>query len=363
MMKNLFVSCGLLAAVSVLAACPEDTPSPAPDASSGDAPASETVDDVGSGSCTAVTLGSWSAESSDVSAALVASVNESVLGKSFEFRLLFERYGPIGGDMGTFDFSQAPDNNFGTCAHCAVASSNDAEPTFFYVDQGSLQLNQDPYGRVFDLSVTGLRLIEVTLDPITRSSTPVPGGACITVDDFAVDQAFPVPDWTCDQALFGDGQCHCDCAGFDPDCQGTFGQPPPEPVDCEANEACAFDPVLEISLCRATCDWKGRTACAQGICVPSVADIDAGDQCLTQAPRFDLVAVGEPCQANNYQRYCAVDDPIGGFAMGYCDAGNVCRAFCESDAECTDAPDHSCQFFLIGQPSYGYCGPPPPADG
>lgn len=352
-----FVSIGALTVlIGTSLGCPASSPGEA------DAASDKGSETITYNSCAPITVGSWSAESSDVSAAAVTSVVESVDGESYVLRFLFERYGEPGTDSGTFDLSVAPDNNFGTCAHCVVASNNAAEPTFFYVDQGSLELRRDPFGRRFDFTATDLRLVEVTLDPQTRESTPVPGGRCLTAATIELDDRFPPSNWSCTKSLFADGaDCHCDCSARDPDCSGSLGKPAPAPVDCETGEVCTFDPVLSASSCKSGCDWGQRVACEFGTCVYSNGAKDDGDTCIDQATQLDLAAVGEACASGgNLQRYCGLEDK---FATGYCDVYDMCRSICDSDDQTCSVSDHSCQLFLPGGASYGYCGPPPPVDG
>lgn len=88
------------------------------------------------------------------------------------------------GSPGTFDLSAGDDANYATCAHCVLLYRDidpDAGPakTFFqtagaltYVDTAAESQTE------LDVQISGLRLVEVTIDPGTFVSTPVPDGEC-----------------------------------------------------------------------------------------------------------------------------------------------------------------------------------------
>ena len=309
--------------------------------------------------CAKAAVATWVVASDDVSVEIETELTDKVDGSSYRLRVLYERYSPED-DVGTFDLANGFDANFGTCRHCFYAVGETAGDPLYFTAQGTLDQRSDPYDQRFDFSVTNLRLIEVTTDPLTRESTPVPGGGCIDVADFAVVDVFPDPTWSCDVAKWADGQaCDCACGTGDPDCSTTLGQTPLPVVGCANDETCVFDPVAFAPVCSKNCDWLARVGCAQGICVFDHAGV--GSTCSDISASFDPATVGQPCQSGgNLQGLCAID---AGFALGYCDAWGMCRAICAQDSECVEA-DHRCQHFFLNSPdSLGYCGPPPPEDG
>ena len=323
----------------------------------------DAVDAAAPDACTRVTLSDWELVlSDDVSVGYEASLNPSV-GPVMRFGLLFERRS-IGPDIGTFDFGEGDDANFGSCSHCAYAWIDQSQA--YYADRGSLVTRADPYAFALDLDLTGVRLVESTIDRATRGSTPIPDGACIEIEDVTVDLRFGPPGWTCSVDDYNDGlACHCLCGAFDPDC-GSGECPPFDPgcvprdplpiADCGAGEVCTFNPIQRSMECSATCDWENRTACEDGTCVFSFG-VGPDDTCEPPSDILDSAMFEQPCQSGGLQKVCNVVD---GFALGYCDFGDVCRPVCEADDDCT-AP-HTCRRFL-GDEGLGFCGGPPPADG
>ena len=370
---TLLFTCGALAAFA-LACGDDDGAAPVADAGTrdatttadaGDSPDSGTPDeDAGDpGGCTTVTLtGEWAVQrDDDVSVAFIGMFTPTMTGSTNQLLVLFERYDPTP-PVGTFELGAGDDGNYGTCRRCVAVEPLGSGPTFF-ADRGTLVMNENPYTRRFDATFTNLRLIEVTVNAETRESTPVPDGRCLEVVDATVNQVFPDAGWTCDAADYADGEsCHCDCGGFDPDCEGCdpFMDPTCEPnpvVDCSTEEICGFDVTAGTNACLPTCDWLGRTACDTGTCVYDYGNVPA-DTCIDDPDRLDSAAVGGACMPSGLQRFCGIAD---GYAMGFCDEESVCRPICETDDDCTVSGE-SCRQFVIGR-SLGFCGPPPPVDG
>lgn len=299
----------------------------------------------------------------DVSVDYDVSLDTNIDGKSRELVLLFERYGNTD-YVGTFDLSMTPDDNFGTCAHCAYIRGDSPERGY-YVDRGTLVSNSDPFSRRADFEVQNLRLIEVGIDPMTRASVPIPDGECIEVADFEASGVFPPSGWLCDDEEFNDGQtCHCECGAYDFDCGGEISclpgdsscTPRPElPVEnCAEDQVCAFEPVSMGTACTETCDWLGRTGCTTGTCVFDFG-VGQGDLCIPDGPRIDAdVGLGGDCSGGGLQKVCAVD---AGFPTGFCGPDNLCRPVCEDDGECTEDGE-TCRKFT-GDGALGYCGPEP----
>ncbi|MFO0613851.1 MAG: hypothetical protein U0414_14760 [Polyangiaceae bacterium] len=131
-----------------------------------------------------------------------------------------------GQNTGTFDLSMGGDDNYETCSRCVRGISDVVSGTskqFFQqsgtmtIPAGSMHLNG-----TINATLTDVTLIEVTIDPNTFVSTPVPNGACLHIASANVAATVPAAApaaWTCNDAFFLDGQdCDCGCGVFDPDC-------------------------------------------------------------------------------------------------------------------------------------------------
>lgn len=89
-------------------------------------------------------------------------------------------------DTGTFDLDAAPDDNYATCERCLQLCMDVNQITFdcdkwFFQSAGAIVVNAPPEDGVLDVVVSGLRIVESTVDPGTFESTPVPGGECFDV--------------------------------------------------------------------------------------------------------------------------------------------------------------------------------------
>ena len=167
----------------------------------------------------------------DVSAEYRTRITPTLPGNGNELSTLFERYNDAVYE-GSFELGQGADANFGTCAHCAVVLTADPERAFF-ATAGTMVLNKDPFSRELDIALMGLRLAEVTVNPETRESTLVPGGACVEVADFAKQGVFPPSEWTC-PLVDGFAQGYC---GPNNICRSVCD----EQADCTvAGETCRF---------------------------------------------------------------------------------------------------------------------------
>ncbi len=90
-----------------------------------------------------------------------------------------EFYNPA---VGTFNLASGIETNFATCEHC-VLLSEDIQGVqglkSYFPDAGALTISTAPGPQELAIALSGLRLVEVTIDPNTFISTPVPGGACL----------------------------------------------------------------------------------------------------------------------------------------------------------------------------------------
>jgi hypothetical protein len=225
--------------------------------------------------CTEITLGQFEGTVGNGFAVYLATFTPNVVGASddmFELTVM----GPPdydGGETGTFDLTANGDDNYRTCSRCfrVIADFNGVRTVFFQsegtlvIDDASTQL-----AGVIDATVTNLKLVEVTTAS-DFTSTPVPGGACLTVAsatievecggflcqdgeclaeassqcdgtadcDDASDEAPTnalciVPDgWECAESDVGDGFCDCGCGAKDTDCTSTTDE-----SECEYCSAC-----------------------------------------------------------------------------------------------------------------------------
>jgi hypothetical protein len=324
--------------------------------------------DAGDG-CLAVTAGAFELDGvDDVSIRYTAELDPRIGGRRYELILEFNRF--MVDYVGTFELGvrDTMDGNFGSCARCVSAFAGlDLRDGGFFVSEGTMVSDVDPFGQRLDLRLTGLRLVEVTIEgdgspaPVIVS-VPVEDGACLDVADIAIDQVFPSEGWGCPVDQFDDGAvCHCNCGAYDPDCGDPCGATfPPDPLcdptplpvaNCVEGSVCTFR-----SRCALTCDvFEGVADCPPGEVCGFSAE---GDRCLDRAlERIDTAALGELCDVGSF--LCGVDPT--GVARGVCDDLDEyrCRPICASDEDCTEAGEGCFTLFDDG----GYCRAAPPPDG
>lgn len=101
---------------------------------------------------------------------------------------------------GTYDLGAGADADFATCGHCTyIVQDGDYILTsrVFFQDQGSVAFAQavGSAGSTLSLTFTNLHLIEVTIDPATYASTPVPNGECyLQATDLIFGNGFDLAD-------------------------------------------------------------------------------------------------------------------------------------------------------------------------
>lgn len=345
------------------------------DASTGAGQDASTVDsglpDAGGVVCTPLSLGAVTLDdaqdvqtiySARLQTALEAGAPDYLV---FNFVNINERFGAQA--LGTFSLAETPNDNRGTCAECISVFADQVTATsvpakVFFQSAGSLTLTTNPRNRVFRGRVQGLTLVEVTIDGFTLESTPVPGGACLTVPDFDVDYKFVPPEWTCDAGLFqSGGMCNCDCGAPDPDCVcDPFMNP-----DCPAviPDDCPMGTMCTPDGCKSSCDIFSNppVRCQAGeLC----AFADAGPVCIDATNRTNPAQLGEICaNVGRLVQYCAIQNTV---PAGVCDDFDQrCRPVCMASGVC--GSDEQC-FTISGGPEgtggYGYCRPagdvPPP---
>jgi len=139
-----------------------------------------------------------------------------------------EFYGPLfgagldGDATGTFDLAAGMDNNYGTCSRCIRVFEDSDTGRMFFQQSGTLVI--DPASTQLDgtinATLTNVTMIEVTIAPMTYTSTPVPNGACVHVASATIAVAPPVVPaaWTCNPSYYADELCDCGCGVVDLDC-------------------------------------------------------------------------------------------------------------------------------------------------
>jgi len=255
---------------------------------------------------------------------------------------------------GTFPLGEGMNENTGGCAECLNVfvdqlTANSAPAMLLFQSAGSITLLHDPRDTILRGSVQGLTLVEVTLDPETQASEPVPGGLCVTVEDLTWDFHFVPEAWTCDPGYYNNSDdCDCGCGAPDPDCSPAFGEPPPF-RGCDADEQCVID------RCLKTCSTAAPTqACAAGVCALGVPL----DVCDTDPAVVDPAPLGGTCTLGYPALVCGV---LNGIQRGACDVEDqTCRPVCASHTDC--AVNAQCAQLVFGADLSwkGYCAPGAP---
>ena len=179
---------------------------------------------------------------------------------------------------GTFDLGAGVEASFDTCTACLLVVEDQPEegdPARIYFQQsGTLDLGTTtPY--YIAGSLTDVTLVEVTLDPDSGASTPVPGGQCLHITNLTFDIQPPADGWTCDPSYYDAGAedyCDCGCGVLDPDCSITE-----IPIDgCYEGQTCSTSAECEGLPTAWSCDGNafgdGTTCdCGCGVLDPDCA--------------------------------------------------------------------------------------------
>lgn len=246
----------------------------------------------------------------------------------------FEFYSGV--PTGAIDLTAGDQANYGTCSACIRIITEDASGTVqkeFFQDGGTLTLSADPLStRHMTGSTSGVSLVEVTVDRDggTYTSTPVPGGVCITLADLTLDSGQAPSTWTCNEDGYADGTaCDCGCGDHDPDCED-----PTHAVNgCQAMQTCGG-----ADTCVNTCNVLSspEVGCAAGTYCAYYSDVN--DICYdntADAAAKDAAVLGVACSANTAS-FCAIDG--NNVATGMCDFfaldDDVCRKACDQDTDC-----------------------------
>jgi hypothetical protein len=270
-------------------------------------------------------------------------------------RFQMEFYGSIEPSLvDTFDLTAGNQANYKTCALCFRAFSVAADGTTvtrqFFQSAGSITVTSDPLTGHLVATVTGLKMVEVTIAG-DFTSTPVDGGGCVDFGDLSFDVDNVPTQWTCDHAAYNDGtNCDCACGTDDPDC-GITDAPV---VGCTGAQICV------AAECTDTCDSLSspQVGCTTGTCG---FQTETQDICYTDATMIDNTAqVGDACAAGPL--FCAVANTV---ANGICDTfvtdTDTCHHICNDTGDCTGlgevcAPILTTKGVCVVPPANDTCG-------
>jgi hypothetical protein len=121
------------------------------------------------------------------------SLNEELGSADFDDIFSMEFYGAQA--AGAYDLTGT---NYADCPQCVVVWQDSADdpaatPKIFFQDTGEMTIEeftataQGGIGQKSKGVLKDVRLIEVTIDGATYTSTPVPGGACLLLEEGAWD--------------------------------------------------------------------------------------------------------------------------------------------------------------------------------
>jgi hypothetical protein len=248
---------------------------------------------------------------------------------------------------GSIDLASAENANYQTCSTCVLVAQDTpdgAAPAklFFQtagtVDLGTAMLSDQDMDVVpiSDGSFTGLKLVEVTIDPDTFESTPVPGGACLELASAPITMPVPPAGWTCSAAYYDDDAgCDCNCGVIDEDCTDTTQTV----YGCQAGQTCDATTATCAGLPTAwTCPADQFNGGAANGCDCNCGAHDP-DCDLMPAETVEGCATGESCTPGGKCLPAAWSCNPSYFEDMYCDCG--CGV---ADSACADATKASCDF-------------------
>ncbi|MEM6291264.1 MAG: hypothetical protein AAGA54_08360 [Myxococcota bacterium] len=216
------------------------------------------------------------------------------------------------------DLSMAPSDNYGSCLNCIrlledISPDGSSLARQYFQSEGTLTASTNVDGLDSEFTLSGVRLIEVTIDGGTFESTPVKDGGCVDIVDVTTTAILAPPaGWTCSVGSYNDGMtCDCGCGVVDPDCADETaascescngeGSCDAEGMDCSIIDA-DDNAVCDLTLL----GWN---------CNPAFYDADDGCDCGCGAPDPD-------CGGDMTLAICEFCDNLGSCSDQECD-GNT----------------------------------------
>ena len=144
----------------------------------------------GEATCTTVSVSGGLALSTQPGQAAYSAVVAPTLGGADEDAAGVEFYSetPL---TGTIDLAVGDNVNYATCVACVlvredIGSDGTIGRTYFQ-RSGIAVLDQDPMAGRLAMTLVGVELVEVAIDPSTFESVPVTGGACLSIPSARLD--------------------------------------------------------------------------------------------------------------------------------------------------------------------------------
>lgn len=108
---------------------------------------------------------------------------------------------------GSYDLAEGSNKSYLDCTECVRVwqdHDNKDKVKIFFQKSGTLVISEvDKNNQI--KGILSAKLVEVTVDPDTREATPVEGGECIAIENWAFDSDNCVPE--CDGKICGDNGC------------------------------------------------------------------------------------------------------------------------------------------------------------
>lgn len=270
--------------------------------------------------------------------------------------LWLEIYGPV---SGTFPL----DADYVGCEHCILLVVDGVTEMLATQGEISIDVASAP-GESTVVGLSGIRFVEVEIDPGTLEPTLVEDGQCATMEDV---EDIALPWWTCDPTFYaGSDGCDCGCGVVDTDCadanaawciyclEGSCGADD----DCAAvdldNNAICTEPVWNCPVelyddgttchcgcgqvdpdCLTTAVGSCDECSAPGSCVP----VQANGECVGQInPDRNWLCTPVPGWTCEVKSYGDLECDCGCGAVDIdCDPGQPCET-CDAIGSCSMEP-------------------------
>ena len=108
---------------------------------------------------------------------------------------------------GSYDLAEGSNKSYLDCTECVRVwqdHDNKNKVKIFFQESGTLVISEVDKNNQIKGTLSA-KLVEVTVDPDTREATPVEGGECIAIENWAFDSDNCVPE--CDGKICGDNGC------------------------------------------------------------------------------------------------------------------------------------------------------------